>query len=210
MRRASALLAVLLLAGCGGGQHATTTTDVNGCVPVRATSTSARTRPKPTTNLDLALKYDVTFSTNCGEFTVRLDPKQSPNAAASVAALAESGYYDGTTFFKIAATYIQGGDPTATGTGGPGYTTHDPPPANARYTHGVVAMAKTGAQPSGTAGSQFFVVTAADAGLTPNYAIVGTVVQGLDVVDRIGKLEGANGRPSETVEIQHASFASFK
>jgi cyclophilin family peptidyl-prolyl cis-trans isomerase len=167
-------------------------------------------RQPPSAKLDLSLTYDVTFTTNCGDFTVRLDPKQSPNASASVAALVKSGYYDGTVFFKIVPTYIQGGDPTNTGTGGPGYTTVDPPPVHATYAHGVVAMAKTGAQAPGTAGSQFFVVTAANAGLTPDYAIVGTVIQGLDVVDRIGKLGGSGGRPTETVEIQHASFASFK
>jgi cyclophilin family peptidyl-prolyl cis-trans isomerase len=209
--RTPALVAgvVVLLSGCGGGHHAKKP-DVNGCVPVQPVSTSGRTRPKPTTKLDLAKTYDVTFATNCGQFTVRLDPQQSPNASASVASLAQSGFYDGTTFFKIVPTYAQGGDPTATGTGGPGYTTVDSPPPNARYTHGVVAMAKTGAQPPGTAGSQFFVVTAADAGLTPDYAIVGTVIQGLDVVDRIGKLGGPGGRPTETAEIQHASLASFK
>ncbi len=82
---------------------------------------------------------------------------------------------------------IQGGDPTGTGTGGPGYSTVDKPPANAKYTHGVVAMAKTATEPAGTAGSQFFVVTAPDAGLPPDYAIVGKVTKGLDVVDRIGE-----------------------
>jgi peptidyl-prolyl cis-trans isomerase B (cyclophilin B) len=208
LRRAPALVAVVALAGCGGGGHPKAI-DVNGCVPVQAPSNAGRTRQKPTTKLDLARKYDVTLATNCGDFTIRLDPKQSPNASASFASLVDSGYYDGTTFFKIVPTYIQGGDPTRTGTGGPGYTTIDRPPPNSKYTHGVVAMAKTGVQPPGTAGSQFFVVTAADAGLTPDYAIVGTVLQGLDVVDRIGKLGGANGQATETVEIQHATLRSF-
>ena len=100
---------------------------------------------------------------------------------------------------------IQGGDPSQSGSGGPGYTTVDKPPANASYTHGVVAMAKTQSEPAGTAGSQFFVVTGADAGLPPDYAIVGKVTSGLDVVDRIGALGDANEQPTEVVEITKAT-----
>jgi peptidyl-prolyl cis-trans isomerase B (cyclophilin B) len=96
---------------------------------------------------------------------------------------------------------IQGGDPTGMGSGGPGYKTHDQVPATAAYVHGVVAMAKTGAEPAGTAGSQFFIVTGADAGLTPDYAIVGKVTQGLDVVDKIGKLGDTQERPTANVVI---------
>ena len=83
---------------------------------------------------------------------------------------------------------IQGGDPTGTGTGGPGYSTVDTPAPGTTYTNGVVAMAKTGAEPAGTAGSQFFVAPADDAGLPPDYAVVGRVVDGLDVVSAIGLL----------------------
>ena len=68
---------------------------------------------------------------------------------------------------------IQGGDPTVTGSGGPGYSTRDKVPANASYDPGVVAMAKAGNEPPGTAGSQFFVVTGAGSGLTPDYALLG-------------------------------------
>ena len=103
---------------------------------------------------------------------------------------------------------IQAGDPTATGEGGPGYTTVDAPPASAAYTHGVVAMAKTAAQPAGTAGSQFFVVTAANAGLPPDYAIIGKVTSGLDVVDRIGKLGDQSEQPTEVVEIEQATVTT--
>jgi cyclophilin family peptidyl-prolyl cis-trans isomerase len=77
-------------------------------------------------------------------------------------------------------------------------------PQDARYSHGVVAMAKTATEPSGTAGSQFFVVTSADAGLPPDYAIVGKVTSGLDVVDRIGKLGDANERPTRAIVISKA------
>ena len=96
---------------------------------------------------------------------------------------------------------IQGGDPTGTGTGGPGYTVVDVPPRDSLYTKGVVAMAKTAAEPPGTAGSQFFVVTADDAGLPPEYAILGVVTKGLRVVERIGRLGNAKEQPTRRVAV---------
>jgi len=104
---------------------------------------------------------------------------------------------------------IQGGDPTGSGTGGPGYTTVDPPPSSTRYTLGVAAMAKTGSEPAGSSGSQFFVVTAKDAQLPPDYAVLGKVVDGLGVVEAVGQLgdpsSGGEGVPTETVEIEKAT-----
>ena len=87
---------------------------------------------------------------------------------------------------------IQGGDPTGEGSGGPGYKTVDVPPSGAAYTKGMVAMAKTPTEAPGTSGSQFFVVTAEDAGLTAEYAIVGEVTQGYDTVERIEALGDVN------------------
>jgi peptidyl-prolyl cis-trans isomerase B (cyclophilin B) len=209
MRRLAPLVALLVLAGCGGGSSTSTKTDAAGCVPVSPTAGAQRSAPKPTSGLDATKTYEVTLDTNCGTFTFRLDPQQSPHATAAFVELVKRGYFDDTTFHRIVPGFvIQGGDPTGTGNGGPGFTTVDKPPANASYTHGVVAMAKTSVQPPGTAGSQFFVVTAGDAGLPPDYAIIGKVVKGLDVVDRIGKLGDPNdqsGTPTETVEIEKAT-----
>jgi peptidyl-prolyl cis-trans isomerase B (cyclophilin B) len=167
---------------------------------------------RPTGRLDPGAMYLVTLSTSCGEFAIRLDQKASPRAAASFAHLARTGFYDNTVFHRIVPGFvIQGGDPTASGTGGPGYSTRDVPPRNARYTKGVAAMAKSPAEPSGTAGSQFFVVTAADAGLTPDYALLGEVVEGQDVVDRIGELgdpaSGGAGAPLQPVVIESAKVS---
>jgi cyclophilin family peptidyl-prolyl cis-trans isomerase len=92
--------------------------------------------------------------------------------------------------------------------GGPGYSTVDKPPSNASYTKGVVAMAKTGAERPGTAGSQFYVVTGADAGLPPDYAIVGKVTKGTDVVDRIGKLGDQSEQPTFPVVIESFRVSS--
>ena len=84
---------------------------------------------------------------------------------------------------------IQGGDPTGTGSGGPGYTVVEAPAEDTVYKRGLVAMAKTAVEPPGASGSQFFVVTApADAGLPPDYAVLGEVSDGMDVVEAIGKL----------------------
>ena len=202
-------VACVLVAGCGGAKKAAAPapTAAKSCVSVSRPATSNPTPNKPTTKLDLTKHYDVTIKTNCGDFTIRLDPAQSPNAAASFVSLVKHGFYDHTVFHRIAVGFvIQGGDPTGTGTGGPGYSTVDTPPTNARYRHGVVAMAKTGAEAPGTAGSQFFVVTADDAGLTADYAIIGTVIQGLNVVERIGRLGNDDQTPSKTVEITRATL----
>jgi peptidyl-prolyl cis-trans isomerase B (cyclophilin B) len=162
---------------------------------------------KPQKPLASGKTYEVTLTTSCGDFTIRLDQKTSPNAAASFVALSRSGFFDDTIFHRIVPDFvIQGGDPTASGTGGPGYSTKDDVPANAAYDPGVVAMAKAGNEPPGTAGSQFFVVTAPGTGLTPDYALLGRVTKGMEVVSAIGKLgdpaSGGAGTPLQSVVIE--------
>ena len=163
---------------------------------------------KPKQQLDPSATYDVELQTSCGSFTIRLDQKTSPNAAASFASLARGGFFDDSIFHRIVPGFvIQGGDPTASGTGGPGYSTRDSVPADAAYEPGVVAMAKTGAEPAGTAGSQFFVVTGAGAGLTPDYALLGKVTKGMKVVQAIGELgdPSGTGTPLQSVVIEKAT-----
>jgi len=166
---------------------------------------------KPARRLDRDKRYEVVVQTSCGSFTIRLDQATSPATAASFAALAEKGFFDGTVFHRIVPGFvIQGGDPTASGMGGPGYSTRDQPPADAAYTKGVVAMAKGPQEAFGTAGSQFYVVTGEDAGLEPQYAILGKVTAGLDVAERIGELgdpaSGSAGTPLQTVVIEQATL----
>jgi cyclophilin family peptidyl-prolyl cis-trans isomerase len=188
-----------------------TTTDAAGCRSVTPPTGKARTESKPTKRLDPAKTYDVRLKTNCGDFTIRLAAKTSPATTASFASLTQKGYFNGTVFHRIVPGFvIQGGDPTGTGTSGPGYSTVDVPPAATRYTLGVVAMAKTGAEAPGTAGSQFFVVTAQDAKLPPEYAVLGTISQGQAVVDKLSQMgdptSGGQGIPTETVVIEKATL----
>jgi peptidyl-prolyl cis-trans isomerase B (cyclophilin B) len=204
-----ALLAALVVAGCGGDKETQEQTQSastpGGCRQVAAPQPRKPPREKkPTTALDAAKRWSLTFATNCGAFTVGLDLKAAPNASSSMVALAKAGYFDKTLFHRIAPGFvIQGGDPSASGSGGPGYKTVDKPPSSARYVHGVVAMAKTQAEKPGTAGSQFFVVTGADVGLPPDYAVLGKVTDGLAVVDRIGRLgDQSTEQPTEPVVIE--------
>ncbi len=97
----------------------------------------------------------------------------------------------------------QGGDPQGNGSGGPGYSVVEAPPGDLTYTKGVVAMAKTETERPGTSGSQFFVVTAEDAQLPPDYALLGKVTKGQDVVDKIGVVPTvANDEPAEPIVIR--------
>jgi cyclophilin family peptidyl-prolyl cis-trans isomerase len=206
-------LAVLVLAGCGGGNGGTTERAVeqtvgdatNGvCEKAVAHTHPNGGYPNKHLKLDPDKTYRLVFETNCGNFTITLDPKLAPNATASLVSLAQRGFFKDTFFHRIVPGFIiQGGDPTATGSGGPGYKTKDSIPSPASYVHGVVAMAKSEIDPAGTAGSQFFIVTGQDAGLTPDYAIVGKVTSGLDVVDKIGELGDTQQQPTENVVIKN-------
>ncbi len=212
----------LLVSGCGGSssdEAATstaaatdattaagdTTAGADGCTDVdvpAAREDGGATAPKE--RLDPEQTYNLVFATNCGSFTVTLDLAAAPATAASLVSLAKAGFYDDTIFHRIVPGFvIQGGDPTQSGAGGSGYKTVDPPPADAAYTKGVVAMAKGGSEPAGTAGSQFFVVTGADVGLPPDYAIVGKVTSGIEVVERIGELgDPTTEKPTRPVVIK--------
>ena len=191
---AAVLAAAALAGGCGGDDEpsgdTTAAAATPGCRDVDQPEAREPAALKaPTAILNEELTYTAVVRTSCGEFTITLDPASSPRAVASFVALAEDGYFDGTYFHRIVPGFvIQGGDPTGTGTGGPGYSTVDRPAAGTSYERGVVAMAKTAAEAPGTAGSQFFIVTADDAGLPAEYAVVGKVTGGLDVVQRIGTL----------------------
>jgi cyclophilin family peptidyl-prolyl cis-trans isomerase len=192
---------VIALAACGGGSASSHSTSSKRC------PTTGRNVSFPLLNPKVPHTADVL--TNYGRFDVRLDVEDSPCVTSSFASLARKRFFDGTTFHRIVPGFvIQGGDPTGTGTGGPGYTVRDVPPRNSLYTEGVVAMAKSSTEPRGTAGSQFFIVTAANAGLPPDYAILGVVTKGLKVVEKIGRLGNrVTERPTRRVVVLRMTVA---
>ena len=201
---AAALVAAVLVTVLGGDDEETTTA-AGGCESVEQPEAKDVRFDKPEQVLERGEQASAVVETSCGTFTIELDTERSPKTANSFAFLAEEDFYDDTFFHRIAPDFvIQGGDPLGAGTGGPGYSVTEPPPPNAQYLKGVVAMAKSGAEAPGTSGSQFFVVTApADAGLTPDYAILGEVSEGIEVVETIGELgDPATEEPTRTVVVE--------
>ena len=166
----------------------------------------------PAAPLDASKHWTLTFDTSCGTFVVLLQPKTSPHAAASLVGLARRGYFDTTIFHRIVPGFvIQGGDATQSGSGGPGYTTVDTPAAGTKYRKGTMAMAKTATEPPGAAGSQFFVMTADAPTLPPDYAVVGRVTSGMQIVERIGELgdpADPAGSPTKTVVVERVTVSS--
>ena len=223
MRRPAVLVLTLALAltGCGGDDEkdrsqgpssGDSASAPGGCEDAHAPAPGGEGGGhRPVRPLDAKKTYEVTMTTTCGSMTIRLDVKTSPTTTASFASLVRSGFYDKTLFHRIVPGFvIQGGDPTGTGNGGPGYSTRDKPPPRTKYTKGVVAMAKTANQPAGTAGSQFYVVTGRDAGLPPQYALLGRVVKGMSTAERIDALgdpqSGEVGQPLRPVVLKKASL----
>ncbi len=191
-----------LVAGCGSDDDKT-----SGSTATQAETTPAETETTTTPDedtlappkdpLDASKRWTAVVSTNMGKFTIVLDVKRAPKTTSSFAYLAQQGFYNQLVFHRIVPDFvIQGGDPTGTGSGGPGYSVVEAPPQDLTYTHGIVAMAKAGDEPPGASGSQFFVVTGQDGGLPPEYALVGKVKQGLDVVDKIGSVPLQQGTES--------------
>ena len=204
---AAVVVGAILLGRSGGDDDDGSASGDSACkeVPDPAPKDVSFEKPKPTVKEGEDVK--AVFETSCGTFTIQLDTDRAPKTANSFAFLIEEGLYDGLPFHRVAPGFvIQGGDPLGDGTGGPGYSVDEKPPANLAYTKGVVAMAKTSAEPPGRSGSQFYVVTGADAGLPPEYALVGEVSEGMDVVETIDKLGTPAEKPKQTVVIESATL----
>ncbi len=149
--------------------------------------------------IDPSKTYTATVVTNMGEYTAILDPVKAPGTVNNFVNLARHQYFDGTICHRaIPGFMVQCGDPTATGSGGPGYTFADELPSAGEYKIGSLAMANSGPNSNG---SQFFVITGSQGvGLAPNYTLFGQVTDGLDTtvvaLDAAGNPDtGANGTP---------------
>jgi peptidyl-prolyl cis-trans isomerase B (cyclophilin B) len=193
------LLLALTVAACGGEKPDNTPKptatpavqrDANGCVPADAPTPKSTELKKPTLKLNPSKIYVATVTTNCGAFDITLDVSRAPKTTASFKYLADQQFYDGTNIHRIVSNFVfQGGDPQLNGTDGPGYQVVERPPKDFVYEQGIVAMAKGGDDPPGASGSQFFVVTGAEAAqLTPDYALLGRISGGQPVVAQIGAI----------------------
>ncbi|MBI2767162.1 MAG: peptidylprolyl isomerase [Chloroflexi bacterium] len=158
----------------------------------------------PALVIDPKKSYTATIDTSAGAMTAELFPGDAPNTVNNFVFLARDGYYEDVIFHRVISGFmIQGGDPTGTGSGGPGYKFADEP-VKRKYTRGTLAMANAGPN---TNGSQFFVMHA-DYGLPPNYTIFGKLTAGEEVVDAIANApKGANDRPTDPVKINSVTIA---
>ncbi len=207
-----ASLALVLAACSSGGGGATPAATPEATAAASGAAECPTSQPAP---LGADQTRTVTLATAKGNIVIGIKGSLSPIAAGNFVALAACGYYDGTVFHRTAALQdgtpfvIQGGDPTGTGTGGPGYTIKDEP-VTTTYHRGTVAMART-AQPD-SVGSQFFIVLD-DAARPPlesanTYQIIGEVTSGMETADAIFVASGGQELPANPVAITTATVAN--
>jgi cyclophilin family peptidyl-prolyl cis-trans isomerase len=155
--------------------------------------------------LDDSLTHRATITTSCGDIAVELFSQEAPRTANNFAFLAGQGFYDATIVHRVVPGFVvQMGDPTGTGTGGPGYRFADELSSarNRGYGRGILAMANAGPD---TNGSQFFICLA-DVGLPPQYSVFGEVTDGMDVVDKIAQIPRRGETPKETVFVEKVTM----
>jgi len=154
----------------------------------------------PTGALDTSRSYRATFKTERGDFTCELHAAKAPLTVENFVNLARSGFYDGTTFHRVIPNFMaQGGDPTGTGRGGPGYSFADEFDTSLRHDGpGVLSMANAG---PGTNGSQFFITYGATPHLDGRHTVFGRVVEGMDVVTSIRERDpGRDQAPGDRID----------
>jgi peptidylprolyl isomerase len=200
------IAALMLSAGCTQQPAKTVTTESNTSSMTQApTGTTVAMVPSATVPLSMESWKRVRLETNMGNITIALNPAL-PVTAGNFETLAGKGYYNGVIFHRVIDGFmIQGGDPTGTGRGGPGYVIKDEFPTNNRNDRGTVAMANAGPN---TGGSQFFINLVNNNYLDKKHPVFGNVVEGMDVVDKIAKVQ-TNGqaggfRPLQNVTIIRA------
>jgi len=160
----------------------------------------------PDFDIDLSRSYTATLDTSHGEIVIEFHQEQSPLAVNNFVFLANEGFYDGVIFHRVIENFmIQGGDPTGSGRGGPGYRFRDEIEGPGQYSRGTVAMANSGPN---TNGSQFFIMHK-DNGLPHSYTIFGKVTSGMDAVDSIASSDtDTSDRPHEDILINKVTIAA--
>ena len=181
------IAALIITAGCTQSSPQTTTGTPAGTVTMTPSAQEQKL---------------VRLETNMGNITITLDPAM-PITAGNFETLVKKGYYDGVIFHRIIDGFmLQGGDPTGTGRGGPGYVIKDEFTNANRNNRGTISMANAGPN---TGGSQFFINLVNNNFLDQKHPVFGKVVEGMDVVDKIAKVKtDANDRPIQNVTIIHA------
>ena len=162
----------------------------------------------PEMGIDPAKRYTATMTTSLGEIVIALDALKAPKTVNNFVFLALNHYYDGVIFHRVINGFMcQGGDPTGTGRGGPGYKFADELPKPREYQVGSLAMANAGPN---TNGSQFFIVSGGSGvGLPPQYSLFGQVVKGLDIVETMQNVPtGGGDKPKTDVVIQSVTIAA--
>jgi cyclophilin family peptidyl-prolyl cis-trans isomerase len=214
------VLAAFLAAGCGAGAIPTPTVPpkqpaavatpaaANPPAAAAAQAQGARTLPRPEMLIDQNKTYTATIKTNKGTMEAELFAQEVPKTVNNFVYLARQNFYDNVVFHRIIRNFmVQTGDPTGTGTGGPGYRFEDEP-VNRPYSRGIIAMANAGPN---TNGSQFFIVHG-DSPLPPNYTIFGQLTSGLETLDAIANTpvgrspSGENSAPTERVFIESVTI----
>jgi cyclophilin family peptidyl-prolyl cis-trans isomerase len=211
MRLVLLLAGVLLAIGLAGGLMPSSAVAQSGpcwTTPPSMAQGFAQWTTPPNMVIDPAETYSATIETNRGTIVVQLLASEAPTTVNNFVCLSLAGYYDVTVFHRIISGFmIQGGDPTGTGSAGPGYQFADElPTTQSPYTRGTMAMANAG---PGTNGSQFFIVHQDQPATFPNnYSIFGRVTEGMDVVDTIAaspvtmNARGENSSPLATIGIK--------
>lgn len=225
------LLLLMLLAACGVPTNSLPTDGETGAAPAAGSGEQAsapsdlpeapasaevndvitrnnKYSAAPELTIDPNKSYTATIETTDGTMTAELFADEAPTTVNNFVFLARDGFYNGVKFHRIIKDFmVQTGDPTGTGTGGPGYRFEDEPVTRS-YERGILAMANAGPN---TNGSQFFIVHQ-NAGLPPNYTIFGQVTEGLDVLDQIAdtpvtfSASGEQSQPTEDVLITNITI----
>jgi peptidyl-prolyl cis-trans isomerase B (cyclophilin B) len=170
------------------------------CKTVKTPAAKAASLTAPPLTVNQNETYTATIQTTCGTITATLDVAHYPKAVNNFVTLANQGFYDNLSFVRASKGFVvQAGSPDQTPAGGPGYTAQAETPTTAAgasaYPIGTLAFAKTGSDPAGAVGSQFFVVTGAKgpSGLTPDYAVFGHITKGLNIAKKIESFAPSSG-----------------
>ena len=199
-------LAAFALAACSGSGDATPTASVSNTQTAGESAITQYSSP-PAMSIDSEKSYTATLKTNHGDVTIDLFAAEAPVTVNNFAFLARENFYDGVIFHRVIDGFmIQGGDPTGTGTGGPGYRFQDEIVSSLTFAEaGLLAMANAG---PGTNGSQFFITVTPTPHLNGNHTIFGKVTDGYDVVLAISQVNtGPRDKPADDVVIESISIA---